>query len=120
MYNSFVLSLQKHMNDALMGILQVRNLLSPPYVSVQPSLKVHEISNSDHFVVLGSDGLFDFFSNEEIVKLVYSYIYSYPCGDPAKFLIEQLLIRAADCAGTTLPCYLIFSSWLFVFVSRGY
>ncbi|KAL3508084.1 hypothetical protein ACH5RR_033466 [Cinchona calisaya] len=93
---------QKHMNDVLMGILQVRNLLSPPYISVQPSLKVHEISDADHFVVLGSDGLFDFFSNEEIVKLVYSYISSYPSGDPAKFLVEQLLIRAADCAGFTI------------------
>ncbi|KAL3505741.1 hypothetical protein ACH5RR_031123 [Cinchona calisaya] len=93
---------KKHMNDALMGILQVHKLLSPPYISLQPSLKVHEISNSDHFVVLGSDGLFDFFSNEEIVKLVYSYISSYPSGDPAKFLIEQLLMRAADCAGFTI------------------
>ncbi|CDO98881.1 unnamed protein product [Coffea canephora] len=93
---------KKHMNDVLMGILQVRNLLSPPYISVQPSLKVHEISDYDHFAVLGSDGLFDFFSNEEIVKLVYSYISSYPSGDPAKFLVEQLLVRAADCAGFTI------------------
>lgn len=93
---------KKHMNDVLMGILQVRNLLSPPYISVEPSLKVHEISDCDHFVVLGSDGLFDFFSNEEIVKLVRSHISNYPSGDPAKFLVEQLLVRAADCAGFTI------------------
>ncbi|KAJ0601962.1 putative protein-serine/threonine phosphatase [Helianthus annuus] len=44
---------KKVLNDALMGILRVRNLLSPPYVSVQPSLYMHEISSSDHFVILG-------------------------------------------------------------------
>lgn len=92
--------MQKHMNDALMGILQVRHLLSPPYVHIQPSLQVHEISNSDQFVVLGSDGLFDFFDNDEVVKLVHSYIVSNPSGDPAKYLVEQLLVKAADSAGT--------------------
>ncbi|KAK1351928.1 PPM-type phosphatase domain-containing protein [Heracleum sosnowskyi] len=90
---------KKILNEALMGILRVRNLKSPPYVSTQPSMRVHEISNSDRFVILGSDGLFDFFTNDEVVKLVHSYISRYPYGDPAKFLLEQLVLRAADCAG---------------------
>lgn len=85
-----------------MGILRVRNLISPPYISTQPSLNVHRISKSDCFVIVGSDGLFDFFSNDEAVKLVHSYILSNPSGDPAKFLLEQLVERAADCAGKTL------------------
>lgn len=85
-----------------MGILRVRNLISPPYVSIQPSLSVREISNSDHFVILGSDGLFDFFTNDEAVRLVHSYILCNPYGDPAKFLLEQLVLRAADCAGKFL------------------
>ncbi|KAK4425851.1 putative protein phosphatase 2C 40 [Sesamum alatum] len=93
---------KKSMNDALMGILRVRNLISPPYVSLQPSASVHEISNSDHFVVLGSDGLFDFFSNDEVVKLVHSYISRNPSGDPAKFLVEQLAARAAESAGFSM------------------
>lgn len=90
---------KKNLNDALMGILRVRNLISPPYVSTQPSLNVHRISKSDHFVVVGSDGLFDFFSNEEIVEFVRCYILSNPSGDPAKFLLEQLVQRAAESAG---------------------
>ncbi|XP_059632727.1 probable protein phosphatase 2C 40 [Cornus florida] len=90
---------REKMNDALMGILRVPNLLSPPYISTQPSLNVHEISNSDHFVLLASDGLFDFFSNDEAVKLVHSYILINQSGDPAKFLLKQLVARAADCAG---------------------
>ncbi|CAN6551384.1 unnamed protein product [Malus baccata var. baccata] len=93
---------KKNLNDALMGILQVRNLISPPYVSTQPSLNVHRISTSDCFVVLGSDGLFDFFTNDEAVKLVHSYILSNPSGDPAKFLLEQLVVRAANSAGFSM------------------
>ncbi|XVE65625.1 hypothetical protein DITRI_Ditri08aG0015100 [Diplodiscus trichospermus] len=93
---------KKKLNDALMGILRVRNLISPPYISTEPSLHVHKISRSDHFVIVGSDGLFDFFSNEEAVKLVHSYISSNPSGDPAKFLVEQLVIKAAHSAGKLL------------------
>ena len=94
-----VFSLQKILNDALMGILRVRDLISPPYISTQPSLNVHKISNSDQFVIVASDGLFDFFSNDEAVQLVESYTLSNPFGDPAKFLVEQLVARAADSAG---------------------
>ncbi|PSS01498.1 Protein like [Actinidia chinensis var. chinensis] len=90
---------KKNMNDALMGILRVHNLLSPPYVSIQPSLNVHKVSNFDHFVILGSDGLFDFFTNDDAVNLVHSYILNNPSGDPAKFLLEQLVTKAADSAG---------------------
>ncbi|KAF6142650.1 hypothetical protein GIB67_015136 [Kingdonia uniflora] len=90
---------KQKLNDALMGILKVRNLLSPPYVSTQPSLNVHRISKDDCFVIVGSDGLFDFFSNDEAVKLVHSYILSNPSGDPAKLLLKQLVLRAANSAG---------------------
>ncbi|KAL3648698.1 hypothetical protein CASFOL_005101 [Castilleja foliolosa] len=93
---------KKCMNDALMGILRVRDLISPPYVSLEPSLSAHKVSNSDHFVVLGSDGLFDFFTNDEVVKLVNYYIRKNPFGDPAKFLVEQLAARAADSAGFSM------------------
>src|ERR1044072_2004920 len=98
--------MQKNLNDALMGILRVSNLISPPHVSTQPSVNVRKISNSDQFVIVGSDGLFDFFSNDEAVKLVQSYILSNPFGDPAKFLIEQLVVRAADSAGQVLDLML--------------
>ncbi|KNA10919.1 hypothetical protein SOVF_139870 [Spinacia oleracea] len=93
---------KKVLNDALMGILRVRNLISPPYVSTSPSINVHRISRSDRFVVLGSDGLFDFFTNEEVVRLVHLFILKNPSGDPAKFLLEQLVVRAADCAGFSM------------------
>ncbi|XP_061370547.1 probable protein phosphatase 2C 40 isoform X2 [Gastrolobium bilobum] len=93
---------KKNLNDALMGILRVSDLKSPPYISTDPSLNVHRISNSDRFVIIGSDGLFDFFSNDEAVKLVESYMLNNPFGDPAKFLVEQLVARAADSAGFSM------------------
>ncbi|XP_057757720.1 probable protein phosphatase 2C 40 [Arachis stenosperma] len=93
---------KKILNDALMGILRVRDLISPPYISIQPSLNVHRISSSDQFAIVASDGLFDFFSNDEAVELAESYILSNPFGDPAKFLVEQLIARAADSAGFSM------------------
>lgn len=91
--------LQRNLNDALMGILRVRNLSSPPYVYTRPFSMYHRVSETDLFVVLGSDGLFDFFTNDEVVGLVHSFIESSPFGDPAKHLIEQLVLKAANQAG---------------------
>nr|DAD30340.1 TPA_asm: hypothetical protein HUJ06_009191 [Nelumbo nucifera] len=90
---------RKEMNDALMGILRVCNLCSPPYVYTHPFTKSHRVTENDQFVVLGSDGLFDFFSNDEIVQLVHLFIQDSPFGDPAKHLVEQLVLRAAENAG---------------------
>lgn len=85
-----------------MGILRVRNLCSPPYVHTHPFTMIHEVSENDLFVVLGSDGLFDFFGNEEVVELVYQFIEENPLGDPAKHLVDQLVLRAAANAGTLM------------------
>ncbi|KAJ4824548.1 hypothetical protein Tsubulata_027482 [Turnera subulata] len=87
------------LNDALMGILQVQNLCSPPYIYSDPFTACHSVSENDQFVVLASDGLFDFFTNDEVVLLVHQFIQQNPSGDPAKHLIEQLVHRAADNAG---------------------
>lgn len=90
---------KREMNDALIGILKVRNLLNPPYVYTEPFTMSHKVLENDLFVVLGSDGLFDFFQNHEIVELVNQFIHDFPLGDPAKYLIEQLVHRAAENAG---------------------
>lgn len=95
------------MNDALMGILRVRNLCDPPYVYTNPYTTSHRVSENDLFVVLGSDGLFDFFSNEEVVKLVHLFIENNPFGDPAKHLVEQLVLRAAETAGKLYEIFLL-------------
>lgn len=90
---------KRKMNDALMGILRVRNLCSPPYVYTHPFTTCHRVTEGDQFIVLGSDGLFDFFSNDDVVQLVDLFIQHDPFGDPAKHLVEHLVLRAADNAG---------------------
>ncbi|KAL0323464.1 UNVERIFIED_CONTAM: putative protein phosphatase 2C 40 [Sesamum angustifolium] len=40
--------------------------------------------------------------NNEVVTLVHSYILRHPSGDPAKYLVEQLVGRAADSAGFSM------------------
>lgn len=87
------------LNDALMGILRVRNLCSPPYIYTHPFTMSHQVTENDLFVVLGSDGLFDFFNNDEVVGLVHRFIQDNPFGDPAKHLVEHLVLRAAENAG---------------------
>lgn len=90
---------ESKMNDMLMGILRIQNLCSPPYVYSHPFTTSHRVSEEDRFVVLGSDGLFDFFSNDEVARLVHLFIQHNPVGDPAKHLIEELVQRAANNAG---------------------
>lgn len=97
---NFQCILQKNLNNALMGILRVQDLRSPPYVYTQPFTMSHKVSENDLFVVLGSDGLFDFFTNDEVVQLVHQFMQENPSDDPAKYLIEQLVLKAAENAGT--------------------
>lgn len=93
---------KKNLNDALMGILRIPKLITPPYISTQPSVCVHKVSEGDRFGIIASDGLFDFFSNEEAVKLVQSFILNSPSGNPAEYLVQQLVSKAAKRAGLTL------------------
>lgn len=93
---------QSKLNDVLIGILRVRNLCSPPYVYTDPFTTSHRVTENDLFVVLGSDGLFDFFNNNEVVKLVHQFVQDNPFGDPAKFLIEQLVLRVAEHSGFSI------------------
>lgn len=90
------------MNNALMGILRVKDLSSPPYLTINPSVNRLQVQPEDKFVVIGSDGLFDFFTNEEVVEYVDSFLIAQPSGDPAKYMVEQLLLRAANFAGTNI------------------
>lgn len=82
-----------------MGILRVSDLESPPYISTQPWVHVHAVTPADRFVLLSSDGLNDFFTNQEAVHEVCRFTAAQPDADPAKHLLEQLLARAADKAG---------------------
>lgn len=51
-----------------------RNFLTPPYVTAKPEITTTKIDPSTKFMVLGSDGLFELLSNEEIAGLVIRWI----------------------------------------------
>jgi hypothetical protein len=114
---------QAVMNNALMGILRVRDLSSPPYLDVTPAVSRLQVQPEDKFVVIGSDGLYDFFSNEEVVEHINRFFIQQPSGDPAKYMIEQLLLRAAANAGnaiqpSNLLCSVPNQLCLFAFVNE--
>jgi hypothetical protein len=50
-------------------------------------------------LILSSDGLYQYFTNEEAVAQVEMFIATTPEGDPAQHLVEEVLFRAANKAG---------------------
>lgn len=73
-----------------------------PYISCSPSLCHHRLEQKDKFLILSSDGLYQYFTNEEAVSEVESFMSMFPEGDPAQHLVEEVLVRAAKKAGTIL------------------
>lgn len=82
-------------NDALLEMFRIDYVGTSPYVSCIPSVLHHRLCLNDHFVVLSSDGLYQYFSNEEVVSHVAWFMETVPEGDPAQYLIAELLFRAA-------------------------
>ncbi|GLT44809.1 hypothetical protein SLA2020_186860 [Shorea laevis] len=82
-------------NEALLEAFRINYVGSAPYVSCIPSVRHHRLSSSDRFLVLSSDGLYEYFSNEEVVAHVTWFMENVPEGDPAQYLIAELLFRAA-------------------------
>ena len=70
-----------------------------PYISCSPSLHHHRLGHKDRFLILSSDGLYQYFTNKEAVSEVETFIALFPEGDPAQHLIEEVLFRAAKKAG---------------------
>ncbi|WZZ77453.1 hypothetical protein YC2023_098025 [Brassica napus] len=54
---------------------------------------------NERFLILSSDGLYQYFTNEEAVSEVELFITLQPEGDPAQHLVQELLFRAAKKAG---------------------
>ncbi|XP_059656756.1 protein phosphatase 2C 29 [Cornus florida] len=93
---------QPKLNDALLEMFRNEYIGTAPYISCLPSLCHHELCPRDQFLVLSSDGLYQYLSNQEVVSNVESFMEKFPDGDPAQHLIEELLFRAAKKAGMDL------------------
>ncbi|KAK8626252.1 hypothetical protein V6N13_133903 [Hibiscus sabdariffa] len=87
------------LNDALLEMFRNEYIGTAPYISCSPSLRHHRLCPSDQFLILSSDGLYQYLSNQEVVSVVENFMEKFPDGDPAQHLIEEVLMRAAKKAG---------------------
>ncbi|OIW05755.1 hypothetical protein TanjilG_23541 [Lupinus angustifolius] len=90
---------QPKWNNALLEMFRIDYVGTSPYISCQPYLKHHRLGPKDKFLILCSDGLYQYMSNEEAVAEVELFITLQPEGDPAQHLVEEVLFRAAKKAG---------------------
>lgn len=86
-------------NSALLEMFRIDYIGSSPYINCIPSLYHHRLGPKDKFLVLSSDGLYQYFTNEEAIMEIENFISQFPEGDPAQHLIEEVLFRAAKKAG---------------------
>ena len=105
---SFTFWVQPTCNEALLEMFRIDYVGTIPYVSCIPSIRHHRLSSSDRFLVLSSDGLYQYFSNEEVVAHVTWFMENVPEGDPAQYLIADLLFRAAKKNGQLINLLVLF------------
>ncbi|CAA0842867.1 Probable protein phosphatase 2C 4 [Striga hermonthica] len=90
---------QPKWNNALLEMFRIDYIGNLPYITCSPSLCHHKLDPKDKFLILSSDGLYQYFTNEEAVSEVETFISTFPEGDPAQHLVEEVLFRAAKKAG---------------------
>ncbi|KAL7248331.1 hypothetical protein ACSBR2_003114 [Camellia fascicularis] len=90
---------QPKWNNALLEMFRIDYVGSSPYITCSPSLYHHRLGPRDRFLILSSDGLYQYFTNEEAISEVEVFTSSFPEGDPAQHLVEEVLFRAAKKAG---------------------
>ncbi|WOH01090.1 hypothetical protein DCAR_0520469 [Daucus carota subsp. sativus] len=90
---------QPKWNNALLEMFRIDYVGNSPYLSCSPSLRYHKLGPKDRFLILSSDGLYQYFTNEQAVAQVEVFMSLFPEGDPAQHLVEEVLIRAAKKAG---------------------
>ncbi|KAG2670174.1 hypothetical protein I3760_14G071100 [Carya illinoinensis] len=86
-------------NNALLETFRIDYVGTSPYINCVPSLYHHSLGPKDRFMILSSDGLYQYMTNEEAVSEVELFITLQPEGDPAQHLVEEVLFRAAKKAG---------------------
>ncbi|KAI4996444.1 hypothetical protein ZWY2020_051364 [Hordeum vulgare] len=86
-------------NNRLLASFKIDYIGEEPYINCIPSLCHHRIGPNDKFLVLSSDGLYQYFTNKEVVNMVEMFTAMFPEGNPAHHLVVELLLRAARKAG---------------------
>uniref|UniRef100_A0ACD5W4Q8 Uncharacterized protein n=1 Tax=Avena sativa TaxID=4498 RepID=A0ACD5W4Q8_AVESA len=86
-------------NKALLEVFRVDYVGPSPYITCKPFLRHHCLGPRDKFLILASDGLYEYFTNEDVVARVEAFVTRFPDEDPAKYLSHEILLRAAKQAG---------------------
>ncbi|KAF2300361.1 hypothetical protein GH714_012441 [Hevea brasiliensis] len=90
---------QPKWNNALLEMFRIDYIGNSPYINCLPYLRHRRLGPKDRFLILSSDGLYQYFTNEEAINEVELFIALQPEGDPAQHLVEEVLFRAAKKAG---------------------
>ncbi len=70
-----------------------------PYINSTPEINIHEISPADQFIVMGSDGLWDFLNAKEVAEILPNKKTIKHIADG---LFGEIITRAANDARMTV------------------
>ncbi len=75
-----------------------------PYISSIPDINVWERSDRDDYLIVASDGLWSFFTTEDVVVLVEEYreSFDFELKRLPEFLINKVLAKAAETSKMTV------------------
>ncbi|XP_042413661.1 probable protein phosphatase 2C 23 [Zingiber officinale] len=93
---------QPKWNIALLEAFRIDYKGNSPYITCNPFLCYHKVGPKDKYLILSSDGLYQYFTNKEVVAQLEMFLAANPDGDPAQYLAQEALYRAADKAGMEL------------------
>lgn len=68
---------------------------TPPYITALPEIKSRKLDAQDKFIVIGSDGVWDYLSNEEAVEIVQEQMEQGHRERAGRAIVEKVLEKAA-------------------------
>ncbi|ETW01546.1 hypothetical protein H310_06201 [Aphanomyces invadans] len=68
---------------------------TPPYVLALPETLSHVVTGADKFLILGSDGVWDFLTNQEAVDIVQACVARGEADEASRAIVEAVLTKAA-------------------------
>ncbi|XP_016543276.2 probable protein phosphatase 2C 4 [Capsicum annuum] len=86
--------LQPKWNNALQEPFRIDYIGTSPYMNCLPSFHHQKLVPKDKFLVLSFVGLYQYFTNEELVSEVEFFMSKFPEGDPSQHLVDELYSNA--------------------------
>jgi pyruvate dehydrogenase phosphatase len=96
-YSSFNAPLGKHRSAGR----HIPGPYTPPYVDHKPQIHHIELTPQDKFLVLASDGVWDFLTDQQAVDIVCQCGHNATPGEAAEAIVQAALIEAAKQSGFT-------------------